>query len=97
MAAVDSLLHCSFCAKSQEEVAKLIAGPGVYICDGCVGLCNGIIETEPGVEQPPTAALSDELLLAHLQRLTLESDGVVDDLRRRGVPWARIQEALKPS
>ena len=34
-------LHCSFCLKSQHEVAKLIAGPGaIYICDACVGLCN---------------------------------------------------------
>lgn len=38
------LLNCSFCGKSQHEVQKLIAGPSVYICDECVGLCNDIIE-----------------------------------------------------
>ncbi len=36
-------LHCSFCGKGQEEVKKLIAGPGVYICDECIELCNDII------------------------------------------------------
>ena len=36
-------LSCSFCAKTQREVKKLIAGPGVYICDECIGLCNDII------------------------------------------------------
>ncbi len=40
------LLKCSFCGKSQKQVRKLIAGPGVYICDECVELCNEIIEEE---------------------------------------------------
>jgi len=39
-------LHCSFCGKSQDEVKKLIAGPMVYICDECIGLCNEIIQEE---------------------------------------------------
>ena len=39
-------LSCSFCGKSQKDVRKLIAGPGVYICDGCVELCNDIITEE---------------------------------------------------
>ena len=38
------LLKCSFCGKSQKQVQQLIAGPGVYICDECVELCNEIIE-----------------------------------------------------
>ena len=45
------LLKCSFCGKSQKQVKKLIAGPGVYICDECIDLCNEIIEeelSEPG-------------------------------------------------
>ncbi len=37
-------LHCSFCGKSENEVQKLISGPGVYICDECVALCNGILD-----------------------------------------------------
>lgn len=42
------LLKCSFCGKSQKQVKKLIAGPGVYICDECIELCNEIIEEEVG-------------------------------------------------
>ncbi|MBM3708473.1 MAG: ATP-dependent Clp protease ATP-binding subunit ClpX, partial [Actinobacteria bacterium] len=39
-------LKCSFCNKSQNQVRKLIAGPGVYICDECIYLCNEIIDEE---------------------------------------------------
>lgn len=53
------LLKCSFCGKSQKQVKKLIAGPGVYICDECIDLCNEIIEeelnetSEVGMEELP--------------------------------------------
>ncbi|GBF50487.1 ATP-dependent protease ATP-binding subunit ClpX [Leptospira ryugenii] len=40
-------LHCSFCGKAQDEVRRLVAGPGVYICDECISLCNEIIAEEP--------------------------------------------------
>lgn len=46
-----SLLRCSFCGKSQNEVKKLIAGPGVYICDECIDLCTDIIEEEKNQEE----------------------------------------------
>lgn len=46
MSKYDSHLKCSFCGKSQEQVRKLIAGPGVYICDECVDLCNEILDDE---------------------------------------------------
>lgn len=46
MSKYDSQLKCSFCGKSQEQVRKLIAGPGVYICDECVELCNEILDEE---------------------------------------------------
>ena len=39
-------VRCSFCGKAQENVRKIVAGPGVYICDECVELCNSIIEAE---------------------------------------------------
>ncbi|HOK70011.1 MAG TPA: AAA family ATPase, partial [Bacillota bacterium] len=42
-------LRCSFCGKAQEQVRRLIAGPGVYICDECIELCNEIIEEESGI------------------------------------------------
>ncbi|NUN63657.1 ATP-dependent protease ATP-binding subunit ClpX [Pseudanabaena biceps] len=52
----DSHLKCSFCGKSQEQVRKLIAGPGVYICDECVDLCNEILDEELFNSAPPQAA-----------------------------------------
>lgn len=60
----DTRLKCSFCGKSQDQVKKLIAGPGVYVCDECVDLCNEILDEElfdsstqtqaQGKEQAPT-------------------------------------------
>ena len=46
MAKFDAHLKCSFCGKSQDQVRKLIAGPGVYICDECIDLCNEIPDEE---------------------------------------------------
>jgi len=40
------VLKCSFCGKTQEQVVKIIAGPGVYICDQCIALCNKIVDEE---------------------------------------------------
>ncbi|MGO2863167.1 ATP-dependent Clp protease ATP-binding subunit ClpX [Brevibacterium sp. GP-SGM9] len=51
------LLKCNFCGKSQKQVRKLIAGPGVYICDECIGLCNEIIEEELSETSPDHAEL----------------------------------------
>ncbi|MET0641949.1 MAG: ClpX C4-type zinc finger protein, partial [Jiangellaceae bacterium] len=53
------LLKCSFCGKSQKQVKKLIAGPGVYICDECIDLCNEIIEEE--LSESPDTGLADLL------------------------------------
>src|ERR1700704_6604542 len=48
--------HCSFCGKSQDQVRRLIAGPGaVYICDECVDLCREIIDEETGSAATPAA------------------------------------------
>jgi ATP-dependent Clp protease ATP-binding subunit ClpX len=55
------LLKCSFCGKSQKQVKKLIAGPGVYICDECVELCNEIIDEE-------LAEVSEEISFADLPK-----------------------------
>ena len=61
-------LHCSFCNKSQHEVKKLIAGPSVYICDECVGLCTDIIKeehpalTETKTDKLPTPAKIKDFL-----------------------------------
>jgi hypothetical protein len=91
---------CSFCIKDKGAVAKLVAGPGVYICNECVDLCNLIIaQPAPKVsgwgEQP-----DDELLasLARIQAVVSQVDAAVHDhvavLRARGISWTRIGEAL---
>src|SRR5580704_9141895 len=54
MAKSSRMTLCSFCGKSQAEVKKIIAGPGVYICDSCVNVCKTIIERE--VKQPAVDA-----------------------------------------
>jgi ATP-dependent protease Clp ATPase subunit len=53
------VLKCSFCGKSQKEVKKLIAGPGVYICDECIDLCNDIIVEEKQKEKEPSQTNAD--------------------------------------
>ncbi|XFA72870.1 ATP-dependent protease ATP-binding subunit ClpX [Thermosynechococcaceae cyanobacterium Okahandja] len=55
MAKYDTHLKCSFCGKSQEQVRKLIAGPGVYICDECVELCNEILDEELATVPNPSS------------------------------------------
>ena len=100
-------LHCSFCLKSQHEVAKLIAGPGfIFICDECVGLCDSIIAgtfdpSKVDASQFKIDKISTDTLLARLKPIehTLQGMGnqlqtVVEELRGREVSWARIGEAL---
>ncbi|MCX6977601.1 MAG: ATP-dependent Clp protease ATP-binding subunit ClpX, partial [Verrucomicrobia bacterium] len=57
MAKANNLTMCSFCGKSHAEVRKLIAGPGVYICDSCIKVCKGILDkelTDDARRQPST-------------------------------------------
>ena len=94
-------LCCSFCTKDKDAVAKLIAGPGVYICNECVGLCNLILAEEPAPafgswnEQPDDQMLAS---LARTQAAVAQADAAVHDhvavLRDRGISWTRIGEAL---
>jgi hypothetical protein len=90
-------LCCSFCGKSQKEVKKLIAGPTVYICDECIGLCNDIIAEEldrtetaaaPRVTVPqnalsPIAGILKRGLLAATRILDVLMEQVTDDLLTR--------------
>jgi hypothetical protein len=96
-------LYCSFCLKSQHEVAKLIAGPGfIFICDECVGLCDAILAGRtPKVKVPGLDKIPSERLLATLKPIeqTLQGKGnqlqaVVETLRKREVSWAAIGDAL---
>jgi len=94
---------CSFCGKAAVDVRKLIAGPGVYICDGCVDLCVGILQADGPAEArvPEWSGMTDEQLLDHLPRVASTAAQVetglrerVLDLRARDVTWVRIGEAL---
>ena len=87
-------LNCSFCGKSQHQVAKLVAGPGVYICNECIDLCNQIITDE----QSPLADRDVDNLLA-MAGSVFASQGrqlteLVKILRQREVTWTRIGAAL---
>jgi len=61
MAKFDAHLKCSFCGKSQDQVRKLIAGPGVYICDECIDLCNEILDEELLESQSKTNTSSSQV------------------------------------
>jgi ClpX C4-type zinc finger len=93
-------LRCSFCHKDRDAVAKLVAGPGVYICNECVDLCQLIIADEPAPGFVWTEQPDDELLagLAKVQAVVSQADAAVHDhvgvLRGRGISWTRIGAAL---
>jgi len=86
------LVKCSFCAKSQKQVKKLIAGPGVYICDECIDLCNEIIDEEftetptVGVEELPIPrdirAFLDEYVVGQDQAKKVLAVAVFNHYRR---------------
>jgi hypothetical protein len=94
-------LYCSFCRKDEHTVEKLIGGPGVYICDACVDICNKILAGKSVPSFPGWDTLSDKDLLTTLRPAAVALDSVegtlkqhVTQLRGRGVTWTRIGEAL---
>ena len=102
-------VNCSFCTKPRSAVAKMVAGPGVYICNQCIQLCNDILAQEqqspspPGTQLPAREeAMTDEEILALLPRIasvSAQTDAslqrLVTLLRGRGVTWTRIGAALQ--
>ena len=97
---VDSVC-CSFCLKPKDAVAKLVAGPGVYICNECVELCGLIIAEDPAPRVGGWDEQPDDALLANLERhqvIVSQVDAALHNqvgmLRARGVSWTRIGEAL---
>jgi hypothetical protein len=97
--------NCSFCTKEEPQVEQMIAGPGVYICNECVTLCNEIFANgTPGREEasiPYWQTMSDDAMLDLLPRVASVATQVEDNLhvwvqrlRDRGVTWARIGGAL---
>ena len=96
-------LHCSFCGKSQTEVEKLIAGPTVFICNECVGMCNDVIAERPvpasGYTKPLERPTEQLLSLLGSANYAVEANRdflqqVVDTLRGREVSWADIGATL---
>lgn len=95
------ILYCSFCRKDQHQVEKLVAGPGVYICNECIGLCNDVLAGKQIKDFPGWADMSDDTLLATLTPSLRLVDSArdmlqnhIDMLRARGISWGRIGEAL---
>ena len=70
-------VRCSFCGKAQESVRKIVAGPGVYICDECIDLCNSIIEAEIYDEENEKYELGD--LLCKSAWPSYDTSKLVDD------------------
>jgi hypothetical protein len=100
-ALADIDLRCSFCGLPAARVAKLIAGPGVYICGDCVAICNDVLDADSSSaiatwEQKTDAELVDLMVqMAASRERVDESVGVaVRLLRERGFTWARVGEAL---
>jgi len=96
-------LCCSFCGKSEHEVAKLAAGPGgLHICDECVSVCRLIMEGDIALAREfDPAAWPTERLLGVLGPLNATAEAhrnhlanVVDVLRSRNVSWAKIAAPL---
>jgi hypothetical protein len=100
--------QCSFCLKEEREIAQMVAGPGVFICNECVDLCARIFQEGSGrgdaTELPYWESMDDAQLIAHLPRVASVATQVEDNLhawvqraRDRGVSWARIGQALGTS
>jgi hypothetical protein len=95
-------LRCTFCGKSQLNVRKLIAGTTAFICDECVALCVKICEDDkiPTEIGNPDLIPTEALLLilknaaARDEHFRIALQHMVDVLRRRGVSWTRVGEAL---
>jgi hypothetical protein len=107
MAAVEApLAVCSFCSRPNTEVATLVAGPGVFICDECVQLCSDVIahKSAPGPVEPvaPWDRATDlDQVLAGLPKVAAAGAQVEANLvawvrraRALGATWARVGEAL---
>jgi ATP-dependent protease Clp ATPase subunit len=105
------LYRCSFCGKAQTEVKTLVSGPGVFICDECVELCQSMIAKKAATESPqekPSSLLPDnaptENLLKTLggyngafESIDTAMQDIVDILRERDVSWATIGQTLAVS
>jgi ClpX C4-type zinc finger len=108
-AELKATVACSFCLKSPGQVNKMVAGPGVFICNECIGLCNDILAQEDAKKSESTdhsvaawqQRLSDEELLSTMPKIQAAAAQIQQHLtawvrqaRERGITWTRIGEAL---
>ncbi len=106
--AVAATTQCSFCLKEDQEVERIVAGPGVFICNECVALCDQILvggatggDSEGGASLPYWESMDDAQLLAQLPRIAAVAIQIDDQLhlwvtraRERGASWSRVGQAL---
>lgn len=104
-----SKLQCSFCHKQSAQVGKLIAGPGVHICDECVDLCRIILEQQREAPEseprlPVWETMTEDEILDHLPKIVAVQKQVDDNLREwighlraRNVSWERIGASINVS
>lgn len=97
----DDVMRCSFCGKPKSEVARLIAGPGAFICNECVVLCSELLSGQPMPTFPPVDGKTTDELLAEMVQLDASRGQVeaavqarVQALRARSVTWTKIGESL---
>lgn len=95
--------RCSFCGKGENRVRRLVAGPGVFICDQCVRLCNEILDSDQrkrglsiGPDTEVVDVLLDELRInaTGLKQSEDQLQRAVNLLRKNQVAWSRIGEAI---
>jgi len=98
--------RCSFCGKAEDKVRRLVAGPGVFICDQCVQLCNEVLQSDAkraelsiGPDSEVAEVLLDELRInaAGLKQSEDQLQRAVNLLRKNQVAWSRIGEAIGTS
>ena len=100
LALLKKTLRCSFCGKTEKEVARLLAGPLVHICDACVGACNKILEATPstnaGWDKMTNEQLLDSLKTAEatVEATRAVLQAMIEELRQRKVSWEAIGKAL---
>jgi ribosomal protein L37AE/L43A len=98
--------RCSFCGKAEDKVRRLVAGPGVFICDQCVQLCNEVLESD-AKRAELSIAPDSEVAEVLLDELRINATGLkqsedqlqraVNLLRKNQVAWSRIGEAIGTS
>jgi hypothetical protein len=101
---LQSSIACSFCRKPADAVTRLVAGPGVFICNECIALCTELIATPKSTPEEVASweqNMSDGDLLGHLPRVAAAGTQVEQQLtgwvrraRARGITWSRIGAAL---